>query len=179
MSVRDTRRQAALERMADHVLAAGLRGASLRPLAQAAGTSNRMLLYYFSNKDELLAAVIAHIAARLIKVLNASWPAAKPVPYEKLLKGIFQAMQGPEMKPYMQLWLELTAIASRGEEPILTVAGQIADGFLAWAAERLTVPTEAASFFVTMEGLLVLNSVGRGSLAASALKVKSTPKQQR
>ena len=83
------------------------------------------------------------------------------------------------MKPYMQLWLELTAIASRGEEPMLTIAGQIADGFLAWARERLIVPNEAASFLVTLEGLLVLHSVGRGALAAFALKLTSKQKQQR
>jgi len=45
MSVRTDRRQAALERMADHLLREGMTGASLRPLAAAAGTSDRMLLY--------------------------------------------------------------------------------------------------------------------------------------
>ena len=63
MNTRDERREAAIERMADHVLAEGLAAATLRPLAAAAGTSDRMLLYYFADKDELLTATLARISA--------------------------------------------------------------------------------------------------------------------
>ena len=54
MNFRNERREAAIERMADYVLSEGLGAATLRPLAAAAGTSDRMLLYYFADKDELL-----------------------------------------------------------------------------------------------------------------------------
>ena len=54
MNIRNDRREAAIERMADHVLSEGLAAGTLRPLAAAAGTSDRMLLYYFADKDELL-----------------------------------------------------------------------------------------------------------------------------
>ena len=49
------RRGELLDRMAAHLLAHGLEGANLRPLARAAGTSDRMLLYYFADKEELFA----------------------------------------------------------------------------------------------------------------------------
>ena len=39
-----------------HVLAHGLGGASLRPLAKAAGTSDRMLIYHFGTKEALIRA---------------------------------------------------------------------------------------------------------------------------
>ncbi|MEI6159755.1 MAG: TetR family transcriptional regulator [Roseococcus sp.] len=70
MSIREERRSAALARMADHLLREGLAGASLRALAKAAGTSDRMLLYYFADKDELLGATLAHIAAELAALLD-------------------------------------------------------------------------------------------------------------
>ena len=37
----------------------GLIGLSLRPLAAAIGTSDRMLLYHFDGKDDLIATVIS------------------------------------------------------------------------------------------------------------------------
>ncbi len=175
MSVRDSRRQIVLERLADHVLQVGLRGASLRPLAAAAGTSNRMLLYYFTDKDELLTATIGHLSQRLLHLLNSSWPVSKPAQSDELLAAIWKTMQTSQMRPYMQLWLELAAIAARGDEPISSIAGQIADGFLAWAAARLKAEdatdraTKAAQFLITIEGMLVLDSVGRGAVARRAL----------
>ncbi|MFZ9395925.1 MAG: TetR family transcriptional regulator, partial [Erythrobacter sp.] len=48
-------REILLPRLAAHVLAHGLAGASLRPLARAAGTSARMLIYHFGSKERLIA----------------------------------------------------------------------------------------------------------------------------
>ena len=64
VSKTDERRSVIVDRLADHVLAHGLVSASLRPLAKAAGTSDRMLLYYFADKSELLAATLQRIAER-------------------------------------------------------------------------------------------------------------------
>src|SRR5580693_6683546 len=74
MSIRDERREAAIERMADHLLLEGLGAATLRPLAAAAGTSDRMLLYYFSDKDELLSATLQRLAARMTAQLDEAVP---------------------------------------------------------------------------------------------------------
>jgi AcrR family transcriptional regulator len=48
-----------LAAMAAHVRLMGLAGASLRPLAKAAGTSDRMLIYHFGTKAALLTALLA------------------------------------------------------------------------------------------------------------------------
>ena len=56
MTKPDSRRTEIVERLADHVLAHGLSASSLRPLAKAAGTSDRMLLYYFADKSEMMTA---------------------------------------------------------------------------------------------------------------------------
>ena len=49
MTRRDERRAKIVEKLARHVLRAGLGGTGLRRLAAVAGTSDRMLLYYFEN----------------------------------------------------------------------------------------------------------------------------------
>ena len=70
-SAADTRRDAIVDRVADYLLAHGLDAATLRPLARAADTSDRMLLYYFPDKQALLAAAADRLSQRLIALLAA------------------------------------------------------------------------------------------------------------
>lgn len=174
MSIRDDRRAAALERMADYLLAEGLAGASLRPLARAAGISDRMLLYYFDDKEEVLALTLLTIAGRLQAGLAIVAP--EPKPPEQLAPALWSILQGPDMRPVMALWLEISAAAARGQTPFASVAGQIADGFVAWVEARLEAPPGAdraalaALVLGTLDGLVMLDGVGRGPLAQRALE---------
>lgn len=169
-----SRRESLVELLADHVLAAGLPSASLRPLAAAAGTSDRMLLYYFADKNELLTATLACIAGRLRQLLDQALPT--PLPPERLFPRVCAWMTAPEVLPYIRLWFELIARAGRGEEPFLTIAGQLADGFLAWTESRLAVTrerdrkAEAARLFAAVEGTLLLYLIDRPAVAALAQK---------
>lgn len=175
MSIREERRAAALVRMGEHLLREGLAGASLRSLARAAGTSDRMLLYYFADKDELLAAALEHVATELAALLDAAGSGAVRRPYPVLLAECATAFHRPEFQPFMWLWLELAAAAARGQEPHRAVAGRIADGFLAWSEARLDVPdpaeraAQAALLLATVDGLALLQAVGRAGPAAQAL----------
>ena len=181
MSVRDTRRQAVLERMADHLLRDGLSNSSLRVLAAAAGTSDRMLLYYFADKDELLAATLGYIAERFARLLDEAGAGAGAQPFPALLALLWAAVRGAALQPYVRLWLELAAGAARGEEPHRVVAGEIADRFLTWAAERLQVTREtdrapmAALLLATVDGFALLDAVGRGAAADLAADVSQRP----
>ena len=56
MATKTQRRVEWTEAATDYVLEHGLIGLSLRPLAAELGTSDRMLLYHFGSKDELVAA---------------------------------------------------------------------------------------------------------------------------
>ena len=175
MSIRDDRREAAIERMADHLLREGLPGASLRPLAAAAGTSDRMLLYYFTDKDELLAATLTRVAERMTASLDQALPSGARWTFDALLAEVWAALGSASIRPFMHLWLDLAAGSARGLEPHRAIAGGIADGFLSWLACRLHVEPEdgrassAALLLATIEGLLVLDAVGRRTVADSAV----------
>ena len=175
MTIRDDRREAAIERMADHVLSQGLGAATLRPLAAAAGTSDRMLLYYFADKDELLTATLARIATRMIAQLDGAIPVEPRRPFPVLLQQVWVAMAAESLRPFMPLWLDLAAGAARGLQPHRDVAGQIADGFLAWVATRLQPesdggpPSSAPLFLASIEGMYLLDAIGRGAFADSAV----------
>ena len=175
MTVRSDRREAAIERMADHVLAEGLSASTLRSLAAAAGTSDRMLLYYFADKEDLLAATLERVAARMIVTLNEAIPAVPRQPFAALLDRAWVALASDRLRPFMPLWLDLAAGAARGLQPHREIAGEIADGFLAWITIRL-LPEEdgepssmAPLFMAVIEGAYLLGALGRSSLADAAI----------
>lgn len=175
MTIRNDRREAAIERMADHVLSEGLGAATLRPLAAAAGTSDRMLLYYFADKDELLAATLERIATRMTAELDSAIPVEPHRPFPVLLEQAWAAMASESLQPFMPLWLDLASGAARGLQPHRDIAGNIADGFLAWAAIRLQPDSDGAPsslaplFLAAIEGPYLLKAIGRGAVADAAV----------
>ena len=174
MSLRDDRREAAIERMADYVLAEGLGAATLRPLAAAVGTSDRMLLYYFADKDELLAATLARIATRMIAQLDRAIPVGPRRSFPVLLDQVWRALASQRLRPFMPLWLDIASAAARGLQPHRDVAGEIADGFRDWVAMRLHPEVSGAGssaplFLTAIEGMYLLKAVGRGAFADTAI----------
>ena len=107
---RARRRDALLDAMADHLLANGLASSSLRTLAEAAGTSDRMLLYYFADRDALLTALLDHVVARMTAMLGAFGNAAER-PAGVLLAELWAAARTPAFSPFMLLFIELAAAA--------------------------------------------------------------------
>ena len=163
----EARRQQLLERMADHVLAYGLQSASLRPLAAAAGTSDRMLLHYFTDKEELLAATLTLVAKRLIAVLESA--RAAPMPFHSLLPHLSSMMKDEGLQGYLRLWLELVTFAAREKEPFRSIARDISSTFLDWIASTLTVEREedrepmAALTLAIVEGFIIFDALGDDS----------------
>ena len=170
MIIRDDRREAAIELMADHLLRTGLAGASLRPLAAAAGTSDRMLLYYFQDRDALLAATLERVAQRLTLRLDAALPEGARLTPQALLCAVWSGLGSDDLQPFMHLWLDLAAPAARGVQPHADIAGAIADGFLKWVESHLETQSvgEAAALLATVDGLLLLKAVGRPQIADAA-----------
>src|SRR5277367_3288123 len=185
MNVRSDRRQAAIDRMADHILSEGLAAATLRPLAAAAGTSDRMLLYYFANKDELLSATLRRIAARMTAQLDDAIPIGPLRSFPVLLDEVWTALSSESLKSFMHVWLDLAAGAARGLQPHLDVAGEIAGGFLAWVTSRLEGRSEneraasAALFLTSIEGMYLLKAIGRHGIADAAMTELTTSARRR
>jgi AcrR family transcriptional regulator len=165
MAKNEQKRSEIIDRLADHVLAHGLVAASLRPLAKAAGTSDRMLLYYFADKAEIIGAALARIAERMTLAL-ASHTAPKPLPLDMLITHLSAIVLRAEFWPYMCVWLELASRAGRGDPNYAPVAAQIGEGFLAWGAMQLDAADEearardAARLLVVIEGMVLVKAIG-------------------
>jgi AcrR family transcriptional regulator len=100
------RREELLERAYDHVLANGLTGLSLRPLAAAIGSSPRVLLFLFGSKDELVRALLARARADEI-VLLQQMPDGPPA--DDLATTAMQVwgwLAADEHRGLLRLWTE-------------------------------------------------------------------------
>ena len=175
MSKRQNKRAEVTELLAVHFLEAGLGDTGLRRLAHVAGTSDRMLLYYFDNKDELVAAVLTHIVSGLADAL-ADLFGNEPKPPDLVLQTLWAAAKSEAFKPHLRLWLDLSAQANRGDPLLLAIARQISAGWVEWLATLLDVPDAekkqtAALMLAAVDGQLVLfpGEIARGESAIRQL----------
>jgi AcrR family transcriptional regulator len=168
------KRQQLTEQMADYLLQHGFREFTLRSLGIATGTSDRMLLHYFADKRDLLTATLMLVSDRLIAGLQNIQPGR--MSQQQLIQFLAELIGSPEITPYTNLWLELTAVAIREGEPYRSVAAQIADTFLDWIKLSLNAKDtpkrdESAAFVLAVvEGLVLLNAVGKSDEAIRAIK---------
>ncbi len=134
-----------------------------------------MLLYYFSDKSEMVAATLEHVAHRLGALLSAEGASA-PIPIDQLTPKLFALLSAEALWPYMRLWLEIASLAAKNDPVCRTVGEQIARGFLHWGAAQLDSPTpeahavDAAKLLVMIEGMMLLKSVGLDDVCRMALK---------
>lgn len=174
MTIPEDKRALILDKLADHVLANGLSASSLRPLAKAAGTSDRMLLYYFADKGELVAAVLQHIAHRMVTLMESA-AAPEPLPYEALLARLSVALSDPGFAAYMRVFLEVASGSANGDASLARIGESIGRGFLDWGKAQLKSdrPDEdAARLMVTLEGTVFLRAIGMGDVCERALRLK-------
>ena len=174
MKKTEVKRQLILDQVADHLLEHGMQASGLRTLAAAAGTSDRMLLHYFADKEDLMTAALSGVAARMLNLLENS--RAAPLPLQTLLPHLAGMMNDPTLRPFLRLWLELAALSAAGEEPYRAIARQIGDGFYQWLAAAVQVEEEeeraamAALVFAVIEGFVFLDAIDESPIIASALE---------
>ena len=95
----EARRRQLLDRVTDDLAANGLVDFSLRRAARAAGTTHKVLLYYFDGADDLLAQAI--FALRERRVVNAMAAAAQDPQKQTLadrVRAVWPALVGEESR---------------------------------------------------------------------------------
>lgn len=95
--------QRLLDACTDHALAHGLPD-RLEPLARAAGTSPRMLIYHFGTRDALLRAVLASARQRQLDAFGALLRGRPGEPYPTTLARAWEALAGEQGRPFLRLF---------------------------------------------------------------------------
>ncbi|HRD47874.1 MAG TPA: TetR/AcrR family transcriptional regulator [Caulobacter sp.] len=163
MAVRDEQRERVIGDLAGHLLRTGLSQASLRQLAAAAGVSDRMLLYYFADKTEVLALALQTVAADMAAGLGQAIPEGTRLGSDAFMAATARHVVDGPFRPYMRLWIEIVAAAARNEPPFVDIAAGITGGFLDWIESRLDPaltpdPKGAAALILaTLDGLALVD----------------------
>ena len=110
------RRAELLVSAADYVLAHGLAGLSIRPLAAALGLSHRTLLYYFESKDKLVLSVLDVLRQRDESLIHDHLARARSGSATALFRDAWTHFSAPERLPYLRFFHELLALGL--DEPI-------------------------------------------------------------
>ena len=161
------------------VLEHGLGGLSLRPLATAIGTSDRMLMYYFGSRDGLVAAISEFAGQQLVAAMPAIDPARPPRSAKVWLDGAWALFSDDAIRPAMQLLFELDALAARSPGPARDAASAVTARWLAVVDDalaalgvatrrrrELTPVVAAAMVGLALEHLVVETSSGPAALRA-------------
>ena len=139
-----------MDQVTDHVLAHGLIGLTLRPVAAAIGTSDRMLIYHFDNRDALVSAVVARATERAMAVVQAL-PAAPSV--RTAVNRLWEVYLTEPLNGCLDVYCQAAATGLIGHEPYLSDARA---SNARWAAAlrdylvRSGAPTRRVSRIVTL-----------------------------
>ena len=156
-----------LEAVADYLLAHGLKAASLRPMAKAIGTSDRMLIYHFGSKAELMEAALLRTSERLFERLQGDWQDTSSP--SQALGAVFGALSGPELRGYSALWQDIIAGAMRGDAVCRRAGARMVEGYMPWLTDRMGDPDLAALTLAVIDGAAQLQAVDRDDDVRRAL----------
>src|SRR5687767_8189186 len=108
------RRQVLAEGATDYVLEHGLLDLSLRPLAAALGTSDRMLLYHFGDKLSLVATILRVSNGRSVQGIRDLAPSPD---VRAAVIDLWGAVSSPQQARCQRLYVEAAALGVLGTEP--------------------------------------------------------------
>lgn len=96
-----------LDRITAHIVEHGLSDAALRQLASIAGTSHRMLIYYFGSRDGLLGAVLHELRG-----VESREILGRATSRRQALAAVWDYYTAPERRLEMQIFFHLAGQAA-------------------------------------------------------------------
>ncbi|MEZ0356052.1 TetR/AcrR family transcriptional regulator [Mycobacterium sp. SA01] len=127
----------------------GVGGRALRELADAVGTSHRMLLHHFGSRDELLLAIVDEVERRQMALLRELMAAGGTGFAE-----MWEHLRRPELRALERLFFECYARGAQGESPFATMLPGAVDRWLT-VTRSADDPTLARLGLAVMRGLLL------------------------
>jgi AcrR family transcriptional regulator len=98
-----------LELAYQYVLAHGLAGMSLRPLAKAIGSSPRVLLFLYGSKDALIRALLDRARSDELAAIDAFREVENAVGLADSARQVWEWLSAPDHRLLLGLWVEAYA----------------------------------------------------------------------
>jgi AcrR family transcriptional regulator len=143
-------------------------------VAKQLGTSDRVIVYYFPSKEDLVGEVLVGVGIQLQQALEPAFrsPAGDHL---QLIKAAWPVMARVESDAVFSLFLEAAGLAASGREPYCTLVPQLVEAWITWAADYLQgTPAqrraEAETAIAILDGLLLLRQMAGSAAANRAAK---------
>lgn len=111
----ENRRAELLERIVDYLYEHGVSQLSLRPLGEAVGCSPRLLLYFFSSKEELVTEALAAASMRQRAIVERLRMERMATPADAC-REIWRAISDPKSETLFRLFFEVYGLALQDRE---------------------------------------------------------------
>jgi AcrR family transcriptional regulator len=132
-----------------YLLEHGVADLSLRPLAEAIGTSARLVIFHFGSKERLLTEVLQEVHSRLRSILSTP-PATDSAPVPPMMQ-FWQRVSARENLPYLRLLYEVHFIALQNPSAFGKAPADMSINWTRWIESRLP-PTLRTPEMATLVG---------------------------
>jgi AcrR family transcriptional regulator len=127
------RRQELLDAAVSYVAEQGFADVSLRRLAEAVGTSHRMLIHYFGSKEGLWAEIVGEVERRQLELFK-QFRATGDAGIGETMRAWWQHISDRMLWPNERLFFEVYAQALQGRAPATGLVGRLVEPWVDVAA---------------------------------------------
>lgn len=145
------RRRQLLDALVAEFAAGGIGDRSLRAVADAVGTSHRMLLHHFGSREDMLVAIVEEVERRQMGLLTEL-----PTDPAESFAAMWADLRRPELRHSERLFFECYARGAQGEKPFTRMVPGAVDGWLTEVEAASDSPVDPA---VARLGLAVIRGL--------------------
>ena len=173
MGYRHTKEEILEEALAT-ALAEGLSQLTFGRLAKRLGISDRTVVYYFPNKDDLISEVVGAMGLRLQQTLGKAF--SKPArDHIELARTAWPVLARTEADPIFALFFEANGLAAARRAPYDALVPQLIEAWIDWVTAFLVGTTkerrtEAEAAIALIDGLLLLRQLAGPAAANRAAR---------
>lgn len=143
-------------------------------LAKRLGISDRVIVYYFPTKDDLISEVLVGLGVELQAALAPVF-ASKVADHVEMLRVAWPVVARDEVDPVFALFFEASGLAAAGCEPYRSLVPRLVEGWIEWAGDFISGTaahrrTEAATMIAVIDGLLLLRQLAGPEVADRAAR---------
>lgn len=141
----------------------GLSRVTYGRVATRLGISDRIVVYYFPTKADLITDVLTALGVRLQAALGPAF-AETAADHRELLRTAWPVLATTDADAVFALYFEAAGLAASGREPYSALVPRLVAGWIEWAADRIDGPPdqrrrEAAAAIAVIDGLLLVRQL--------------------